>query len=202
MSAQDISTAALLLFAEKGYDATTIADIAKKTGIKKPSIYAHYSSKMEILLTVLQTVKNNYLTFFRENLDQTSAIPPDDRLRHIFFSISGYFLQHRNELYFWMRVWLFPPVDCTHDVLLSIQETNKQLAETIATIFQQGINNKIFIDETALELAHAYLCMLDGYLVRVMCHPKFDYDKTLSIIWNAFLLKSLKLPDASIDRPN
>ena len=192
MSAQDISIAALHLFSEKGYDATTLADIAQTTGIKKPSIYAHYSSKMEIFLTVLDKVKLDYVECWDNALNNTTDLSIDDRLQHIFFLVSDYFLHHRDEMYFWMRIWMFPPADCNEDILTSVKETNKKLVSAIAAIFQSGINDKIFINESSTELAHAYWCMLDGYLIRVMCHPKFDYDKAVSIIWNAFLLNSLR----------
>jgi AcrR family transcriptional regulator len=41
--------AALKLFAERGYAATSMRDIAAATGIKPPTIYAHYPSKEHIL---------------------------------------------------------------------------------------------------------------------------------------------------------
>ena len=39
---------ALSLFAEKGYDAVYVGDIADAVGIKAPSLYKHYKSKQEI----------------------------------------------------------------------------------------------------------------------------------------------------------
>ena len=39
---------ALTLFAEKGYSAVYVGDIADAVGIKAPSLYKHYKSKQEI----------------------------------------------------------------------------------------------------------------------------------------------------------
>ena len=39
---------ALTLFAEKGYGAVYVGDIAKAVGIKAPSLYKHYRSKQDI----------------------------------------------------------------------------------------------------------------------------------------------------------
>lgn len=44
-----ILDAALELFACKGFEATSVRDIASAVGIKAPSLYKHYGSKQEIL---------------------------------------------------------------------------------------------------------------------------------------------------------
>lgn len=45
---QKILKEALTLFAEKGYGAIYVGDIAKAVGIKAPSLYKHYRSKQDI----------------------------------------------------------------------------------------------------------------------------------------------------------
>jgi len=51
-SREKILSAALELFANKGYDATSIESIAKKAGISKGLIYNYYDSKKDILLAI------------------------------------------------------------------------------------------------------------------------------------------------------
>lgn len=46
---KEILDAAELLFASKGYDATSVSDIMKAVGIAKGTLYYHFSSKEEIL---------------------------------------------------------------------------------------------------------------------------------------------------------
>src|SRR5580658_10786110 len=41
-------------FAERGYDGTRIAEIAREAGLSSGAIYAHYRSKAELLLAALQ----------------------------------------------------------------------------------------------------------------------------------------------------
>lgn len=45
---QKILNEALTLFAEKGYSAVYVGDIADAVGIKAPSLYKHYKSKQAI----------------------------------------------------------------------------------------------------------------------------------------------------------
>jgi AcrR family transcriptional regulator len=51
-SREKILSAALDLFANKGYDATSIDSIAKKAGISKGLIYNYFESKKSILLAI------------------------------------------------------------------------------------------------------------------------------------------------------
>jgi AcrR family transcriptional regulator len=46
--------AASRLFAQRGYDGVRIAEIAREAGLSSGAIYAHYSSKAELLLASLQ----------------------------------------------------------------------------------------------------------------------------------------------------
>jgi AcrR family transcriptional regulator len=45
--------AALKLFAERGYRATTMTDIGAEVGIRGPSLYRHVASKQHLLVTIM-----------------------------------------------------------------------------------------------------------------------------------------------------
>ncbi|MFV0393138.1 MAG: TetR/AcrR family transcriptional regulator [Coprobacillaceae bacterium] len=51
---------ALYLFAEKGYGAVSVAEIAKAVGIKAPSLYKHYKSKQDIFDAILVEMSKRY----------------------------------------------------------------------------------------------------------------------------------------------
>ena len=54
---------ALDLFSKKGYDSVSVRTIASEVGIKESSIYNHYSSKKDILLSIL----NYFEEYFKGN---------------------------------------------------------------------------------------------------------------------------------------
>ena len=55
MSTKDrILSEALILFAEKGYSAVFVNDIADAVGIKAPSLYKHYKGKQDIFDSCVQ----------------------------------------------------------------------------------------------------------------------------------------------------
>lgn len=80
---QEVLLAALDLFSVKGYEGTSISEIAQKVGIKKATMYSHFTSKQEILDELVRTVFEEYNkhtifknTNFEEmfNLDSTDVI--------------------------------------------------------------------------------------------------------------------------------
>ena len=55
---------ALTLFAEKGYDGTGVDQIAKRVGIKGPSLYKHFKGKEDILNTLIDSAEARYEEYF------------------------------------------------------------------------------------------------------------------------------------------
>ena len=56
----EILKVALDLFSVNGYEATSISQIADAVGIRKASLYSHFSNKQDILDTVIATVLDGY----------------------------------------------------------------------------------------------------------------------------------------------
>lgn len=50
----ELLAASARVFARKGYDGATIADICKEAGLSTGPVYAHYGSKAELFLAVLE----------------------------------------------------------------------------------------------------------------------------------------------------
>lgn len=64
---EKILAAAMRLFAENGYHATSVRQIAQEVGFRESSLYNHFHSKDEILQTVLS---NHGLGFVKEILEK------------------------------------------------------------------------------------------------------------------------------------
>ncbi len=98
-SAQDIGArildATARLLARYGYSKTTIDDVARETGIGKGSVYLHFSSKEEIVLSLVDRA-------VREVLDELRTIAADDasaadRMRRMLAArVLGRMLRFRN----------------------------------------------------------------------------------------------------------
>ena len=63
---------ALDLFIERGYDKTSLREIAKRVGVTKAALYYHFSSKEEIIRTIVQPLFDHL-----ESLAGALASQPD-----------------------------------------------------------------------------------------------------------------------------
>ena len=54
----------LTLFAENGYDGTSVEQIAENVGIKAPSLYNHFKGKEDILKALIDMAEARYEEFF------------------------------------------------------------------------------------------------------------------------------------------
>lgn len=73
---QSIIEAASILFMQKGFEKTSMMDIAKEAGISKGAIYHHFKSKDEIIQMVMDLQKNHIedcLETWLEEMDGFSA---------------------------------------------------------------------------------------------------------------------------------
>ena len=64
---------AIVMFAQKGYSAVSIRDIAARVNIKSSSIYNHFSSKEALWDAILDHMKNLYLMYF-ERLEKSISL--------------------------------------------------------------------------------------------------------------------------------
>lgn len=93
---------------EKGHDGASMSDIAQATGIKKASLYAHFSGKEEIFSAVFSDVLQDY----REAISALTKKRADEsaltRLERMFRGFLRYCYQN-TKVYFWDRYFYYPP---------------------------------------------------------------------------------------------
>jgi len=94
MTRDEILAAAVQIFGQKGFHATSMQDIAEAVNLQKASLYHHVSSKQEILVDVLDQA----LDLFIANMQvvMQSPLPPDDMLRQAMQTYMVTILQQRD----------------------------------------------------------------------------------------------------------
>ncbi|MHB8072977.1 TetR/AcrR family transcriptional regulator [Desulfosporosinus fructosivorans] len=110
---QDILVASLRIFAEKGYNGSTTAEIARAAGVAEGTIFRHFSTKKEILIAVLepkiidgliQLDKEHWedtpTEFFRHFLrNRLELIKENESLIRLMFAESQYHIEVREALF-------------------------------------------------------------------------------------------------------
>ena len=74
---------ALDQFLEKGYENTTITDLQKAFGLTKGGMYHYFTSKEEILDTVIEKGIGDWIDEVRNHIME---LPAEDRLMYLFFT--------------------------------------------------------------------------------------------------------------------
>ncbi|QTA37686.1 TetR/AcrR family transcriptional regulator [Thermosipho ferrireducens] len=71
---EKILDAAFIMFAEYGYDGTSLNMISKKAGVSKGAIYHYYSSKEELYLKVIEHYFRNINSAIEKNFETIETI--------------------------------------------------------------------------------------------------------------------------------
>jgi AcrR family transcriptional regulator len=87
---------AAALFAEKGYEATSLRDVSQAVGVSLAGLYHYFTSKEDLLYQV------QYRTFasLLQAQQEVAAVPgtAEDRFRRLVIGHLGFFASHPNEL--------------------------------------------------------------------------------------------------------
>jgi AcrR family transcriptional regulator len=77
---ETIRAVALELFSAKGFEQTSLREIAERVGLTKASLYYHYSSKQELLVAVVEPV----ISGWRAIAEETSSLEhTPDTVRYV-----------------------------------------------------------------------------------------------------------------------
>ncbi|MDP5274826.1 TetR/AcrR family transcriptional regulator [Chengkuizengella axinellae] len=176
----------LALFANKGYFETSMEDIAKAVGIKKASLYSHFSGKEDIFSAVFNHILIDYSTFINELTTFKENVDVQEKLNIIF---TRYIKNCRNnaQMDFWDRYFYYPPEYLKEYIHEKTDETEKELTKKVAAIIEEGIEKKQFKNKDASEVALAYYYMMIGFAMSIKFYDERDIERDLSSCFNAFL---------------
>ena len=172
MTANSLKRIALTAFAQKGYDAASLQEIADGVGIKKPSIYAHFENKESLFLSVLEEVTADFVFHWRSLSETTAGESPEIRLRALFLGMIDYFTDDSEKIAFWVRAWVFPPTSLEATVLDCMKNAYIGFTHEIAAILREGVAAGTVREEHVDEMVTSFFALIHGYLIRVISFPE------------------------------
>jgi AcrR family transcriptional regulator len=95
------------LFAERGYDGTSMGDIARAAGITPAVIYDHFGSKAELQITLLRRETEQMLASIASALE-AAPNEPSKRLRA---GVDAFFAFVAEHPFAWRMMFRDPPLD-------------------------------------------------------------------------------------------
>ena len=120
---REILDAALELFSVQGYGATSVSQIADAVGIRKASLYSHFSSKQEILDTLFGAIRQQYDSYsLFSHMDQWEAACAADKPSDVPATVIRLILEQ-------VRFIHDPKVSRVRKMLLIVQFSDPQMAQ-------------------------------------------------------------------------
>ncbi len=142
---------ALSLFAEHGYAATTMDDIAESAGVTKPLVYQHFESKRALYLELMDVVSRELVT----RIVEATATASGPR-QQVELGFAAYFeLMTDNEPAFRLLYGRDAPDD--FELGAALRRVEETIAEAIDPLIDAGLD-----PEHRLLLAHAVVGMAEG----------------------------------------
>jgi len=161
MSKDSIVAKALELFSTKGYDGTSMEDIAKAVGIKKASIYAHFPGKEQIFTAAMQSVIDEYEAFTRTLTRMDEGEEPTRKLRDLFVRYVKYSCDNP-KMEFWDRFYYHPPAFTAEAIRLLTRSIEHRLMSEIAEIVDRGVRRGEIVDKNVFDITQSYYYMMVG----------------------------------------
>ncbi|PKM81207.1 MAG: hypothetical protein CVU89_10515 [Firmicutes bacterium HGW-Firmicutes-14] len=191
MTKDNIKREALSLFVKKGYEGTSVSDIAKKANIRASSIYFHYESKEQLFLSLFQDIVNEKLDYLEELRNKTADKGIKNLLQNYLDNHLKQIETNRDRLVFYKRNAMFPPEnlkETTRKILISYEE---EYVKLLTPAFHDGIRQGILKNEKINKLLNAFQCVADGLYVLSHYYEINIYKKIVDEVWDLFW-KSIK----------
>jgi TetR/AcrR family transcriptional regulator, cholesterol catabolism regulator len=144
------------LFAQRGYEATNLKDIAASCNFTHAAIYSYYKSKMAIL----EEIFDRMVTRFQEQLDATEKahLPPQERLELVIRTHVAMLLVDRDM----SAVFLSEQSSLSPRWQKKVHAVLIEYTHRVRSIYEEGIAAGEFLDIDVRVAANSILGMLNS----------------------------------------
>lgn len=185
MTAQRIKQAALVHFAVHGYEGTSLSKIAEDVGIKKPSIYAHFKSKEDLFMQILQDAYTLALELSSDFFQTHQGQPVAWQLKTYLHKYLSHY-QQRAEFRFMLRMTFCPPAPVEEAVLKQVYHFLDNLERHLVPIIEQAVRNGEIAAVHPEQAATAFMCILDGLFAELLYGGEERFKRKLESSWSLY----------------
>ncbi|WP_026690972.1 TetR/AcrR family transcriptional regulator [Alteribacter aurantiacus] len=183
---EKIKLESLRLFAEEGYDGASLSKITDKVGIRKSSLYNHFSNKEDLFLTLVDDVYERYVSEVKETVHQQPNDSYVEKKLYQALIITTDFLRKEAVGKFYMHFLLFPPGDLkafVHERFLRFEE---ELNHVFLPIITDGMKNGEMKSGNPTHVLDAFYCLMDGMSAQMFYYDKKTVDQKREHAWRVF----------------
>ena len=184
-----IKEAAISLFSERGYSATTMRQIAKRAGLAPGSLYNHVKRKSDLLLEIHRNFVDEVIEKTKFGEDNSQAC--EKKLREVFQTFMKAIFENKLSFKILLEQETFLPPAAKKEVVRNVH----LLKEGFYRIIQSGIERGEF-REIDIKMATFCLFAMCNYTLRWV-NPKgpYSYKEMGEIFFEIFFRGIGKLPN-------
>ena len=136
----EIISAAVKLFSERGFRAVTIDDIASSIGFTKSVIYYYFKSKNQILWEIFSRIWDSYF----ETVDTTVAknLPPEEALPEIITKHALNVMERKD----WTAIYFRDESELDDCQRRQVSRKKRQYDAVLEDIYEAGVAKGVFKD--------------------------------------------------------
>jgi AcrR family transcriptional regulator len=153
----ELMLAAVELFGEKGYVATTINEITKNAGYAKGNFYRYWNSKDELFLSIMEKRLKKYRLSRDESLENATSLEEVIGGIHDFL---GTIIDDRN----WSKVFLEFTIHASYDEKIK-ENLNKSVYRLSNDIFAEIVKDFVDSDFPPEKLGALNTALFEGFLI-------------------------------------
>lgn len=185
MPKQKIMNEAFKLFSNGDYNSVSLADIAEKVGIKKPSIYAHFSSKEELFLSLIDRELERLYLFLEKTFSSDKINNVETMLYEFLKKCMEYAVVNTSEVRFMNRILYSPPTNLADQVSIRTAVFNKNVHTIQLQLIKNCIENGEVKEQNLDNLLYSLICFIRGTLAMVLVDQSFSLEK-FNFCWQIY----------------
>lgn len=184
-SRERIIEASLSSFAAHGYDGTTLAYIAESVGIRKPSLYNHFSGKDELYLTVAEYVTEELTNVMTTSSNIHQGKTVKERI-YMVLADSTEFIFRKHEGMMYKRLMVFPPPALSRDLRKILLCGDEKIDWMLMNFYEQGVDEEMLKEDSFASFRSGFYCLMDGLFTESLIYRGEEFRERFEGAWTVF----------------
>ncbi len=167
-----LMTAAIALFARKGYAATTVREIVEAARVTKPVLYYHFGSKEGIFLAMMQEALGEFDARVAESLRAGGTVA--ERTVRLLDGAAALMLEHLDVMRVVDAIYYGPPQGAPR---FDFEVLHRSFMDTLIGLVREGMACGEFRPGDAEDVAWAIVGPFEVVRGMSLCHPEMDFGR-------------------------
>ncbi len=165
-------TAAISLFARKGYAATTVREIVEAARVTKPVLYYHFGSKEGIFLVMMREALREFDATVEDS--QRGGGTVVERTVRLLDSAAALMLEHLDVMRVVDAIYYGPPQGAPP---FDFEALHRRFMDTLTGLVREGMASGEFRPGDPEDVAWAIVGAFEVIRGMSLCHPEMDFGR-------------------------